>query len=243
MRLDLPVTVFVKSLYSIHSNYLESLQASNKFKYLIFDTMVENIADKEKSFRKKSSKPTRRSLCFVQKAKNHPKNPSKGDRIKRGWGRRNFKCIRGIKNSRKKSYRKCKRCGKNGHEAYQCWASWESIKGRHKQNKQDKNKNQEASKAPNYSHCVVAHCNIVINEINSLSCYKGWLLVNTKKCSPSSPWSKPCTYIIFPPYFPYFWPSQLYFHKKHHYSFPQMKGWWAFIMVYPHSLPKKVKKP
>ena len=38
--------------------------------------------------------------------------------------------------------------------------------------------------------------------------------VNTKKCSPRSPWSKPYTYIIFPPYFPYFWSSQLYFHKK-----------------------------
>ena len=84
MKHDLPVTAFVKSLYSIHSNYLESLQASNKFKYLIFDTMVENIADKEKSFRKKSGKPTRRSLCFVQKAKNHPKDPSKGDSSKRG---------------------------------------------------------------------------------------------------------------------------------------------------------------
>ena len=59
--------------------------------------------------------------------------------------------------------------------------------------------------------------------------------VNTKKCSPISPWSKPYTYIIFPPYFPYFWPSQLHFHKK-----------WSktslFTMVYPHSLPKTLKR-
>jgi len=44
--------------------------------------------------------------------------------------------------------------------------------------------------------------------------------VNSKKCSPISPWSKTYAYIIFLPYFPYFWPSQLYFHKKvpkHHY--------------------------
>ena len=38
--------------------------------------------------------------------------------------------------------------------------------------------------------------------------------INTKKFSPNIPWSKPYTYIIFPPYFPHFLPSQLYFHKK-----------------------------
>ena len=47
--------------------------------------------------------------------------------------------------------------------------------------------------------------------------------VNTKNCSPSSTWYKPHTYIIFLPYFPYFWPSRL---------------WFTLI-----SLPKETKKP
>ena len=34
MKPNLPLATFVKSLYSTHSNYLESLQASNKFKDL-----------------------------------------------------------------------------------------------------------------------------------------------------------------------------------------------------------------
>ena len=61
-------------------------------------------------------------------------------------------------------------------------------------------------------------------------------VVNTKKCSLISTLSKPYTYIIFLPYFPYFWPSQLYFLQK-----------WSktslFTMVYPHSLRKRVKNP
>ena len=50
MKPELPLASFVKSLYSTHSNYLESLQASDKFKDLTFDTLVEKIADKEKAF-------------------------------------------------------------------------------------------------------------------------------------------------------------------------------------------------
>ena len=37
--------------------------------------------------------------------------------------------------------------------------------------------------------------------------------LNTKKCSPSSPWSKPYTYIIFPPYFPHFTQGNIILHK------------------------------
>ena len=84
MKPYLPLAKFVKSLYSTQSNYLEFLQARDKFKYLTFDTLVENIADREKSFGKKSSDPTRESLCFVQKEKNQPKYPSKGDSSNRG---------------------------------------------------------------------------------------------------------------------------------------------------------------
>ena len=68
---------------------------------------------------------------------------------------------------------------KNRYEAYHCWAPWDSIKGRHNHNNYDKNKNQEAVKVPDSTHCVVAHCNLGINEITSLSSYKDcWLLDN-----------------------------------------------------------------
>ena len=78
---------------------------------------------------------------------------------------------------------KCKWCGKNGHEVDQCWASWESIKGIHNQNKEDKNKNCEAGKSPDSTHCIVSQCNICINEINSLSYYKDCWLLDTSATS------------------------------------------------------------
>ena len=40
MKVDLPLATFVKSLYPTHSNYLESLQARDKFKNLTFDNLV-----------------------------------------------------------------------------------------------------------------------------------------------------------------------------------------------------------
>ena len=45
MKHDLPLEAIVNSLYSNHSNYLESLQASDKFKDLTFDTLAEKIAN------------------------------------------------------------------------------------------------------------------------------------------------------------------------------------------------------
>ena len=53
MELELPLATFVNSLYLTHSNYLESLKASDKFKELTFDNLEEKIADIEKVFRKK----------------------------------------------------------------------------------------------------------------------------------------------------------------------------------------------
>jgi len=95
MKPDLPLVVFVKSLYPTHSNYLESLQASDKFKSLTFDTLVEKITDREKEFGKKTTEHSRESLCFAQKAKNRTKDQSKdhtkGESSKRGRGRRNFR--------------------------------------------------------------------------------------------------------------------------------------------------------
>ena len=156
MKLDLPLVTFVKSLYPTHSNYLESLPANDKFKYLTFDNLVEKIADREKAFGKKSSKPAGESPCFAQKAKNQPKDPSKGDSSKRGRGRRNF---RGRGGRSKRSDLQCKRCGNTGHTSDQCWASWDSIKDKNNQKKDD----QDASKSSD--SCIVAHCNLGTNEM------------------------------------------------------------------------------
>ena len=90
---------------------------------------------------------------------------------KRGKGRRNFRGRGGRNNSNKRSDFKCKRCGKTRHTTDQCWASWDSIKDRHNQKKDD-NKNQDASKTSDSVHYIVAHCNLGINEMNSLSSYK-----------------------------------------------------------------------
>ena len=43
MKLDLPLAAFVNSLYPTHSNYLDSLQASDMFNDLTFDILVERL--------------------------------------------------------------------------------------------------------------------------------------------------------------------------------------------------------
>ena len=43
LKLDLPLAAFIKSLYPTHSNYLDSLQASDMFKDLTFDILVERL--------------------------------------------------------------------------------------------------------------------------------------------------------------------------------------------------------
>ena len=53
--------------------------------------------------------------------------------------------------------------------ADQCWDSWNSIKDRHNQKKDD-NKNQDASKSSDSAHCIVAHCNLGINEMTATCC-------------------------------------------------------------------------
>ena len=91
----------------------------------------------------------------------------------RGRGRRKF---RGRGGRNKRSDLQCKRCGKTGHTSDKCWASWDSIKEKH-YHKKDDSKNQDASKSSNSTHCIVAHCNLGINEMTSLSSYKDcWLL-------------------------------------------------------------------
>ena len=94
----------------------------------------------------------------------------------RGRGRRNLRGRGGRNNFSKRSDLQCKHCGKTGRTLDQCWDSWDSIKDTHNQKKDD-SKNQDASKYSDFSHCIVAHCNLGINEMTSLSSYKDcWLL-------------------------------------------------------------------
>ena len=97
---------------------------------------------------------------------------------KRGRGRRNFRGKGGRNNFTKRLDLQCKHCGKTGHTSDQCWASWDSIKDKHNQKKDD-NKNQDASKYYDYAHCIVAHCNLGINKLTSLSSYKDCQLLDT----------------------------------------------------------------
>ena len=43
----------------------------------------------------------------------------------------------------------------------------------------DDNKNQDTNKSSHYAHCIVAHCNLGINEMTSLSSYKDCWLPDT----------------------------------------------------------------
>jgi hypothetical protein len=58
MKTDLPITNFIKTLYSTYSHYLEYLQASGYRKSITFDKLVEKFTECEKSFGNKSTHST-----------------------------------------------------------------------------------------------------------------------------------------------------------------------------------------
>ena len=70
MKQNIPLSTFVKYLYSTHSNYIESLQVSDKFKDLTFDTFIKNNTDRDKSFGKKMHAPTRETHFIDGEEKN-----------------------------------------------------------------------------------------------------------------------------------------------------------------------------
>ena len=67
VKVDIQLTAFIKSLYPTYTHYLESLQASGQMKAMTFETLVEKIAEREKEFGKKESKPNEENLCPAQK--------------------------------------------------------------------------------------------------------------------------------------------------------------------------------
>jgi len=44
LKIDVPLTTFIKALYPTYSIYLESLQASGKLKEISFNSLVEKFA-------------------------------------------------------------------------------------------------------------------------------------------------------------------------------------------------------
>jgi hypothetical protein len=90
VKIDIPVTTFIKALYCTYFHYLESLQASVQMKSITFDSLVEKFAKHEKDFGKKTTHPTGKTIFLAQKGKNQSHDSSRGEGSKRGCGRKNF---------------------------------------------------------------------------------------------------------------------------------------------------------
>jgi hypothetical protein len=91
VKIDLPLTTFIKALYPTYSHYLESLQASGQMKSITFDKLVEKVAEREKAFGKKSTHSTGETVYLAQKEKSKPHDSSRGESNKRGCGRKTFR--------------------------------------------------------------------------------------------------------------------------------------------------------
>jgi hypothetical protein len=87
VKIDLPLTTFIKALYPTYSHYLESLQESGQMKSITFDKLVEKVAEHEKAFGKKSSPSTGETIYLAQKDKSKPHDSSRGESNRRGCGR------------------------------------------------------------------------------------------------------------------------------------------------------------
>jgi hypothetical protein len=72
VKTDLPLMPFIKALYPTYSHYLELLQASGQMKSVTFDKLVEKVAEREKSFEKKSTTSTGETVYLAQKDKSKP---------------------------------------------------------------------------------------------------------------------------------------------------------------------------
>jgi hypothetical protein len=129
VKIDLPLTTFIKALYPTYSHYLESLQASGQMKSITFDKLVEKVAEHEKSFGKKSSHSTGETMCLAQKEKSQPHDSSRGEgKQKRTW-KKYFQRQGGRHNQGDRSNLHCTHCKNNGsHEANDCRVPWEKIK-------------------------------------------------------------------------------------------------------------------
>ena len=69
VKVDFPLTSFIKSINPSYSHYLESLQASGQLKDIDFGKLVGKIAEREKVFGKKEAShiSNTENLCLAQK--------------------------------------------------------------------------------------------------------------------------------------------------------------------------------
>ena len=65
VKVDIQLTAFIKDLYPTYIHSLESLHASGQMKVMTFESLVEKIAEREKAFGKKESKPNEETLCLA----------------------------------------------------------------------------------------------------------------------------------------------------------------------------------
>jgi hypothetical protein len=91
VKIDLPLTSFIKALYPTYSHYLESLQASGQMKSITFDKLVEKVAEREKAFGKKSSHSTERPCALLRKRRVNHMILLEEKASKRGRGRNTFR--------------------------------------------------------------------------------------------------------------------------------------------------------
>lgn len=89
LEIDIPLITYVKAKYPTYSHYLDSLQANGNLKEIIFDSLENKFAKREKGFGKKTTpQSTEKYVSFTQK--NHAQDSSRGRGGQRGRERRNF---------------------------------------------------------------------------------------------------------------------------------------------------------
>ena len=167
VKIDIPLTTFIKALNPTYSHYLESLQTSAQMKSLTFDSLVEKVVKNEKDFRKKTTQPIRDIVCLAKKWKNQSHDFYRGEGIVRGLGKNNFRDNGGRYHRGEKIDLHHLRCSRNEHDVQHCWATQERITNMHEQK-------EDNSRAPKSTHYIVSHCNTRVDEDLFNTSFASW---------------------------------------------------------------------
>jgi hypothetical protein len=79
LKIELPLTTFIKALFPTYSHCLEYLQESSQKKSITFDKLVDKVAECEKSFGKKSTHSISETVCLAHKGKIQTHDSSRGE--------------------------------------------------------------------------------------------------------------------------------------------------------------------